>query len=378
MLRSYKYRLYPTRSQAVALNGMLGAFCDLYNAGLQQRIEAYQRQRKSLGYVDQANQLKAVRLADDRLAGYSCSAEQQILRRLDKAFAAFFRRLKTKAKAGFPRFRGKSWFDSAEFRVADGLRVRKSKRLGIVGIPAEIKVKWHRPLPADAKLGAAVISRSGAKWFVCFQIELPDAEPVDRSFAPVGIDMGLTSIVALSTGEMVATPQYVSKAAKRLRRFQRAVARRRRHSERQKKAKRAAARLHSRVAHQRRDFSHKLSRRLVDRFSHIAMEDLNIVGLARGMLAKWVHNAAWAQLVQHVRYKAESAGVEVSLVDPRRTSQTCPECRTITPKTLAHREHRCDCGCVLDRDVAAARVVLHLAGLRPGTGLQAQSVRDAA
>src|SRR5215469_3817892 len=87
MLRSYKYRLYPTRSQAVALNGMPGAFCELYNAGLQQRIEAYQRQRKNLRYIDQANELKAVRLADERLAGYSYSAEQQILRRLDKAFA---------------------------------------------------------------------------------------------------------------------------------------------------------------------------------------------------------------------------------------------------------------------------------------------------
>src|SRR5262249_39723418 len=155
MLRSYKDRLYPSRSQAVALNGMLGAFCDLYNAGLQQRIEAYQRQRKSLCYVDQANELKAVRLADERLAGYSYSVGQQILRGLERAFAALSRRLKTKAKAGFPRFRAKSWFDSAAFRVADGLRVRKSKRIAIVGIPAEIKVKWHRPLPADAKLGAA-------------------------------------------------------------------------------------------------------------------------------------------------------------------------------------------------------------------------------
>ena len=100
---------------------MLGAFCELYNAGLQQRIEAYQRQRKSFGNLDQANELKAVRLADE-------------------AFAALFRRLKTKAKAGFPRFRGKSWFDSAEFRVGDGLRVRQSKRLAIVGIPADIKV----------------------------------------------------------------------------------------------------------------------------------------------------------------------------------------------------------------------------------------------
>src|SRR5215469_16658510 len=137
-------------------------------------------------------------------------------------------RLKTKAKAGFPRFRAKSWFDSAAFRVGDGLRVRQSKRIAIVGIPAAIKVKWHRPLPADAKRGAAVISRSGAKWFVCFQIERPETEPVDRTLAPVGIDIGLTRIVALSTGEMVATPQYVAKAAKRVRRLQRAVARRRR------------------------------------------------------------------------------------------------------------------------------------------------------
>lgn len=379
MLRSYKYRLYPTRSQAVALNGMLGAFCDLYNAGLQQRIEAYQRQRKSLRYVDQANELRAVRLADERLAGYSYSAEQQVLRRLDKAFAAFFRRLKTKGKAGFPRFRAKSRFDSAEFRVGDGLTIRrKSERLGIVGIRAEIKVRWHRPLPTDAKIGSAVVSRSCGKWYVCFQIELPDIESACRSFSPVAIDMGLTSLVALSTGHKEPTPQFVRDAAKRMSRFQRAVARKRRHSQRQRKAKRAVARLHSRVANQRRDFSPKLSRRLVDRFSHIAMEDLNIVGLARGMLAKSVHNAAWAQLVQHVRYKAESAGVEVRLVDPRRTSQTCPECGTITPKTLAQREHRCECGCVLDRDVAAARVVLHLAGFSPGTGLQAQSVRDAA
>ena len=378
MLRSYKHRLYPSRSQAEALNGMLGAFCDLYNAGLQQRIEAYQRQRKTLRYADQANELKAVRLADDRLAGYSYSAEQQILRRLDKAFAAFFRRLKTKGKAGFPRFRAKSRFDSAEFRVGDGLTIRKNRRLGIVGVPAEIKVKWHRPLPTDAKLGAAVISRSCGKWFVCFQIGLADADAVVQAFAPVGIDMGLTSLVALSTGEMVPTPQYVSKAAKRLRRLQRAVARKRRHSRRQRKARLRVARLHARVGNQRRDFSHKLSRSLVDRFSHIAMEDLSIVGLARSMLAKSVHNAAWNQLAQHVRYKAESAGVEVRLVDPRRTLQTCPECGTIAVKTLAERTHRCECGCTLDRDVAAAQVILHLAKFSPGTGLQAQSVRDAA
>src|SRR5918993_5599563 len=146
MLLSFKYRLYPNRAQSAALAAMVGAFCDLYNAGLQQRIEAYFRQGKTLRYADQANELKAVRTVDERLASFSYSAEQQVLRRLDKAFKAFFRRLKERGKAGFPRFQAKSRFDSAEFRVGDGLTIQRSKRLGIVGIPGEIKVKWHRLL----------------------------------------------------------------------------------------------------------------------------------------------------------------------------------------------------------------------------------------
>ena len=144
MILSYRYRLYPTRAQCAALGEMLGGLCDLYNAALQQRIEAYQRRGLTLRYGQQAAKLKAVREADERLVSCSFSAEQQVLRRLDKAFAAFFRRIKTRdGKAGFPRFRAKSRFDSADFRVGDGLTIRKSKRLGIVGIPGEIKVKWH-------------------------------------------------------------------------------------------------------------------------------------------------------------------------------------------------------------------------------------------
>jgi putative transposase len=378
MVLSYRYRLFTTAAQEAALSDMLGAFCDLYNACLQQRIEAYRRRGISLRYGNQAAELKAVRAADERLAGYSFTTEQQVLRRLDKTFSAFFGRVKRGAKPGFPRFKAKARFDSAEMRVGDGLTIRKSKRLGIVGIPGEIKVRWHRPLPEGAKLGAAVVSRHAGKWFVCFQIELPDAETVERPFTPVGIDIGLTSLVALSTGETVPTPQHTKNAAKALRRAQRAVARKRRHSRRQRKAKLRVARLMAHVANQRRDFSHKLARRLVNEHSHIAFEDLNIKGLASGMLAKSVHNAAWNQLVQHVQYKAACAGTVVALVDPRGTSQTCPECGTIARKTLAVREHRCDCGCILDRDVAAARVVLLRAGFGPGHGLQAPSQRIAA
>ena len=378
MLRSFKYRIRPSNAQDTALTGMLGAFCDLYNACLQQRIEAYQRRGISLRYGNQAGELKAVREADERLGGFSFSAEQQILRRLDKAFSAFFGRVKRGGKPGFPRFRAKSMFDSADFRVGDGLTIRKSKRLGIVGIPGEIKVRWHRELPKDAKIGAAVISRSCGKWYVCFQIELPDVGADARLFAPVGIDLGLTSLVALSNGETVATPQHTRLASKRQRRLQRALSRCKRSSRRRWKVKVRLARHSAKTASQRRDFSHKLSRTIVDRFSHIAMEDLNIKGMAGGMLAKSVHNAAWNQLVQHIGYKAECAGSTLKLVDPRGTSQTCPECGTIRRKTLAERMHRCDCGCSLDRDVAAAQIVLLRAKFGPGTGLRNTSQRIAA
>jgi putative transposase len=378
MILSYKFRLYPNRAQREALNGMLGAFCDLYNAGLQQRIEAYRRRGKTLGYYDQNAELKAVRAADDRLVTYSFSAEQMVLRRLDKAFKAFFRRLKTKAKAGFPRFQAKRRFDSAEFRVGDGLTLRKSKRIGVVGIPGELKVKWHRPLPEGAKAKSAVVSRSNGKWFVCIQIEA-ETPTVTRPVSTVGLDMGLASLVALSTGETVPAPQWTKAAAKGLRRRQRALSRKRRFSAGWKRAKRDVAHHQRKIAARRRDFHHKLSRRLVQEHTHIAVEDLNVAGLARGMLSKAVYNAAWSKLIAMLSYKAANAGGEVVMVDPRGTSQTCPECGTIKAKTLAERMHRCECGAVLDRDVAAAMVVHLMAfGYGPGHGLATITGRVAA
>ena len=303
---------------------MLNDCCALYNACLEQRISAYRQRGLSLRFGNQVAELKAVRAADPDMARWSFTLLQQVVRRVDKTYTAFFRR-----GHGFPRFRSRARFDSADMRVGDGLRIHKNGRLTAVGVLGQIKVVWHRALPSDAKLGSAIISRSCDKWYICFSVETPDAVLAERPFTPVGIDLGLTNLVALSSGETVPTPQHANRTASAMRVAQRAVARKVRHSKRQRKAKLRAARLSARIAGQRRDFAHKLSRSLVDRFSHIALEDLNIAGLARGMLAKTVHNAAWTQLVGFITYKAESAGSVVKLVDPRDTSQTCPKCGTI-------------------------------------------------
>ncbi len=361
MLLSFKFRIEPNRAQAAALSEMLKDFCRLYNAGLEQRIDAYRRRGLSLSYKDQALELRAVRIAEPDLARWSFSAEQQVLRRLDKTFKAFFRRGK-----GFPRFRPSARFHAAEFRVGDGLTLRKSGRIGIVGVPGEIRVRWHRALPNEPK--SAILTRQCGKWYLVFHAEVVPAAANDN-VASVGIDFGLSSLVALSNGETVARPNWTKRAARELRRRQRAIARCRRGSNVRRKRVAAAAKFQAHVAAKRRDFCHKLTRDLVNRFGRIAIEDLNILGLARSMHAKHVHDAAWGLIASMLDYKAERAGSLSVKVDPRGTSQTCPECGIIAPKTLATRAHRCECGCSLDRDVAAAQVVHQRAfGFWPGTG----------
>ena len=378
MQRSYKYRLYPTPAQSAALEAMLGAFCDLYNAALQQRIEAWQRQGLRLRYLDQAKELKDVRAADERLARYSFSAEQQVLRRLEQTYAAFFRRLKRGSRAGFPRFRSKSRFDSAACRVGDGLTLRPSGRVRLVGIPGEIKLKWHRPLPAGAAVPSAVIGRQAGRWYVCFQINLAAPEAPVHGGTGVRLDLGLTWLYALSDGTREATPPWTRRAAKGLRRRQRALARCRRGSKRRAKARTRLARYARSAAARRRDHLHKCSRALIEHHALIALEHLRVDALARSMLARSVHNASWAQFTAMLVYKAEEAGTELVFVDPRGTSKECSGCRASVPKTLAQRTHRCTaCGLVLDRDVNAARNILARAK-RPGAGLRTPSQRVAA
>ena len=352
MILSYKFRIEPNRAQAAALSEMLHDFCRLYNAGLEHRIEAY-RKGVSIKVNDQIVTLPIIRRDIPEQGRWSCTAQQQVLRKLDKTFQAFFGRIKRGAKAGFPRFRASARYHAADFRVGDGLTIRKSGKLGFVGVPGEIKVRWHRKMPSTPK--SAILTRQSGKWFIIFHVEV---EAVERAGPDsVGIDLGLTALVALSNGETVARPGWTKRAAKGLRLRQRAVARCKRGSKTRRKRVAALATYHARVGNRRRDFCHKLTRDLVNRFGRIAVENLNIKGLARGMLAKHVHDAAWAQIVAMLRYKAENAGCEFVEVDPRGTSQTCPECGIIAAKTLATREHRCGCGCSLDRDVAAAKIV---------------------
>jgi putative transposase len=355
---AFKYRLYPTKAQIEFLDGELREACSLYNAGLEERIGAYKTCRKSINYYDQANQLKAMR-ADGCLTLSNFSCCQDVLRRLDKTFKAFFARVKRGDKPGFPRFRSFRRFDSITFpSYGDGCRLLDNGKLRIQGA-GHIKVKLHRPVEGTIK--TVTIKRQAGKWFVCFSVER-STSPLPESSDAVGIDVGLTSFAVLSDGTDIENPRWYRAGQAKLRVAQRRVARRpNKRSNRRRKAVLLLQKAHARIANQRTDFHHKLSRNIVNDFGLIAVENLNVKGLASGMLAKSVHDAGWSQFLSYLTYKAEDAGRELVKVDPRGTSQTCT-CGARVPKRLQDRWHSCPaCGLSAGRDSVSSHVILNRA-----------------
>ena len=304
MRKTFRYRLYPVKAQAQTLEQQLREGCKLYNAALQERRDAWKLAGKSINYYDQANQLKEIRAEElIGLANFSCC--QDILRRVDKTYKAFFGRIKRGDKAGFPRFKPNQRFDSITFpSYGDGVRLLPSGKLRVQGVGV-LKVKLHRPV--DGKIKTVTLKREAGKWYVCFSVEV-ETLPLNDSLLSVGIDVGLESFAVLSDGTVIANPRQYRKAQARLRRAQRKVARRKKGSHRRKKAVRELQVAHAHVRNQRLDFHHKLAHRLVQTFGLIAIEDLNIKGLAGGMLAKSVHDAGWSGFFSKLMYKAESAG----------------------------------------------------------------------
>jgi len=366
VIRSYKYRLYPNASQAEKLDEMLGRFCSLYNAALQERIEAYQKQKVTLTFYNQSAHIKTIRADDPNYRQFSHTAKQKVLRRLDKAFKAFFQRVKKGQTPGFPRFKPRSRYNTAEFKYGDGLRLQ-GNRVRMVGIPGGVKVRWHRDIPEGAKIKAATVSRRQGRWFICFQFEINDVIPVIPEKA-VGVDLGLSSFIATSDGEAEDLPQFTKDSERRLRVANRELSRRKKGSIGWKQSKKRVQRVHNRTHCEREKFLHKQANQLVSENDLIVIENLNVKGMARGMLAKSVNNAAWGKFTALLTYKAESAGKTVETVNPAYTSQTCSSCGTVKPKTLAVRMHTCECGLVLDRDVNAAVNVLHKSSYWSETG----------
>lgn len=361
---TFKYRLYPNRRQREKLDATLDVCRELYNAGLQERRDAWSSRRKGIGYVAQANQLGDIKAIRPDVAAVHSQVLQDVLRRLDKTFKSFFLRCKRKHTPGFPRFRSKSRYESFTYPQV-GFKLNGRLSLSKIG---DVKIKLHRPVRGEIK--TLTIKRENGFWYACFSCVV-ETQPLPIKEKAVGIDVGLNSFAVLSDGTEIENPRLYRKMQKRLRRAQRRVARRKKFSKRWKKAVRIVSKFHREVFNQRNDFQHKLSRQLVNNYGLIAVEDLNVKGLASGRLSKAVHDAGWAAFFSKLAYKAESAGRQFVAVDARGTSQRCP-CGEPNIKLLANREHACvKCGLVTTRDHASAMEILRLGlSLRSLTAVQ--------
>jgi putative transposase len=365
MILTFRYRLLPTKPQHRTLESILESQRQLYNAALEERIDAYRKANVTRTYFDQTKALTEWRQEDPDASALPVALQRATLKRLDEAYKAFFRRVKSGGKPGFPRFRGKGWFDSFGFRTFRGISM-KAGRLRFKGMPGALRVHLHRPMPAEAVVRSCIFKRDVKGWIVGFAAELP-TPPLREGERAVGVDLGITTCAALSDGAMIPSLKAARVAEKRLRTAQRALARKKRGSKGRGKARTEVRRCHAATVRQRANHLHQASARLVRDYDVIAIEALQVKGLARGNLAKDVHDASWAKFISFLRYKAARAGARLIEVDPRNTTQDCSGCGAKVPKELGDRQHECPhCGLSIDRDLNAARNILHRAGVVPG------------
>jgi putative transposase len=358
--KAFLYRLYPNKIQTVKLDGLLNIARELYNASLQERRDAYKMQGKSLNYYDQAKELKELRLVIPEVTQLNYGASQGILRRLDKAFQAFFRRLKQGEKPGYPRFKGRNRFNSITFpsyQNKDGVHI-KGNRLQIQNVGL-LKIRMHRSLEGQIK--TVTIKRDCGKWYAVFSNTV-EIEQLPYSDKQVGIDVGIESFAVTSDGEFIENPHYLKISQRRLRVSQRKVSRRKKGSHNRRKAVKLLAKQHLKIRNQRKDFAHKVSQKIVDTYGFIAVEDLHINNMVRNHhLAQSINDAGWGDFLSLLSYKAEWAGRELAKVKPHGTSQMCSVCGLKVPKDLSVRIHHCpNCGISLHRDFNAALNILAL------------------
>jgi putative transposase len=396
--RSYKFLLRPTCKQVAALEACLEDTRQLYNAALEERREAWRR-GVSVNFYTQDAQLKDIRAADpERYARWAHKCESAAIRRLDRAFQTFFRRVKAGEKPGYPRFKGRGWWDSIEWPDRghgckwDSVPHPTVARVYLLGI-GHVRVHQHRAVKGTVK--TITVKREGRKWFVILSCDDVPAEPLPATGATVGIDMGVASFLTTSDGAHVPNPRHLAASAGRLAEAQRSLARKKRGSKRRRKTVARVAALHGKVRRQRLDHAHKTALALVRDHDVIAHEALTVANMtrrpkakpdaeqpdaflpngasAKSGLNKSIQDAGWGVFLSVLASKAESAGRVVVAVNPRHTSQRCSQCgHTADGNRLSQAEFRClACGHEAHADVNAAINILR-------AGLARQEARNVA
>ena len=368
MRKTFKFRIFPTHKQETLLLNTLEQCRRLYNHLIEERKRSWEEEKKSLSLYDQINTFPTLKGRVPELSIVHSQALQNVAVRIDLGFKAFFRRIKQGVDPGYPRFRGYGRYDSFTYPQT-GFRLNdRSVSLSKIG---KVKAIIHRPTEGTIKT-CTIRKTATGKWFVSFSCEV-EKSPLPTNDSSIGLDAGLSSFVALSDGAKIDNPRFFKQEAKNLATAQRRLSKQVKGSKKRRKHRKIVSRVHERITNKRSDFAHKLSRRLVNEFGYIAIEDLSINNMQKDnfrCINRGIADVAWRNFFDMLSCKAECAGRTVVKVNPAYTTQDCSHCGNRQKLKLSDRVYHCPCCSLsLDRDVNAALNILSL-------GLQAVGLRS--
>lgn len=350
-----KFRLYPSKKQIGVLEEQFELCRQTHNWLLASCKGTYEKTGKTLTQFDLNKNLMCFKNQRPAITKVYSQVLQNISKRIKDGYGNFFARRKAGLKAGLPRFKKHGSYKSITY-PQKGFKI-KGKKLYLSKI-GDIRIKQHRELRGQIKTLTVKRLPSG-KWFASFSC-IVETQRTEKPFKDVGIDVGLNSYAMLSDGTKIENPRFYRKSEKRLGRLQRQLSKKKKGSSNRNKARLKVARLHEHIQNQRTDFLHKASRKIVDTYESVYVEDLKISNMVRNhCLAKSISDAGWGRFIGMIAYKAESAGGGLIPVNPRNTTQNCSQCGEYVKKTLSDRIHDCPyCGLVMDRDQNAALNIL--------------------
>jgi len=355
--KAFKYRFYPTPEQETLLRRTIGCTRLVYNRALSERTQAWYERQERVGYVETSAMLTAWKKEEELqfLNEVSCVPLQQGLRHLQGAFTNFFA-----GWAKYPNFKkkrngGSAEFTKSAFRFKDG-------QVFLAKSTEALPIRWSRQLPEGVEPSTITVKLSpSGRWLVSLLVEV-EIEPLPESPNSIGIDLGITSLVALSTGEKVSNPKGFKAKRAKLRRVQKALSRKQKGSNNRYKARLKVAKVHEQISDARKDSLHKLTTQLVRENQTIAVEDLAVKNMVKNhKLALAISDASWGELVRQLEYKCDWYGRNFVKIDrwfP--SSKRCGHCGHIVEKLpLNIREWDCPkCGAKHDRDINAAKNIL--------------------
>jgi putative transposase len=355
MIKAFKYRIFPNAEQETIFAKHFGSCRFLYNWGLARKIELYQKENKKISCFDLIKEITILKTQEEYkwLAEVNSQSLQQSLRHLDNAFTRFFRE-----KKGFPKFHKKTGKQS--FTVPQNVKIDFENNQIQIPKCKQVKAKLHRKFEGNIK--TCVISKTPTgKYFISVLVEndaIISQKAEIKSETAVGIDLGIKDFATLSSGEVIANPKHLKSKEIKLAKHQKRLARKKKGSKRRELQKKRVAKIYEKITNERNDFLHKTSKKIVQEFDTVIIENLNVKGMTKNhCLAKAISDCSWGTFTNMLEYKCNWYGknlVKIGRFEP--SSRLCT-CGVINKDLkLSDRVWTCQaCNTTHDRDALASQ-----------------------